>query len=299
MRESDEMTAGYNLKARAVYIFLRYFAAFLMIAYGFAKLNGAQFTILESELDKPMRDVSGFWLTWYYFGYSEFYGNFIGMVQVVAGALLLFRKTTLVAACILLTVVSNIILIDIFYAIDVGALALAVLIEASLLGILAYHKNDLVRVFWTQQNSEFPTRHTGRTKQALKMAVRALVIVVPALFSYWAANYNNRLPTPIDGRWRVTSNASNISLRGEPLNYVYFERNRAYLCVFKYGTATLKWHDFEVSEQTGRLEIWENWLTKGTRIFAGRYQNKDGRLTIEGTFEGSDGESRIELEGPG
>lgn len=54
---------------------LRYVVAFLVITYGFAKLNGSQFTILDSELDKPMGQVSGFWLTWYYFGYSKFYGN--------------------------------------------------------------------------------------------------------------------------------------------------------------------------------------------------------------------------------
>ncbi|PYS27157.1 MAG: hypothetical protein DMF75_20930, partial [Acidobacteria bacterium] len=49
---------------------LRFFVAAFIILYGFAKLNGSQFTILASELDKPMGQVSGFWLTWYYFGYS-------------------------------------------------------------------------------------------------------------------------------------------------------------------------------------------------------------------------------------
>ncbi len=48
------------------YSFLRYFVALAVILYGFAKLNGSQFTILQSELDKPLGEVSGFWLTWYY-----------------------------------------------------------------------------------------------------------------------------------------------------------------------------------------------------------------------------------------
>ena len=44
---------------------VRWFAALILIVYGFAKLNGSQFTVLDSELDKPMGTVSGFWLTWY------------------------------------------------------------------------------------------------------------------------------------------------------------------------------------------------------------------------------------------
>ena len=46
----------------------RWVAATICILYGFAKINGSQFTVLDSELTKPLGDVSGFWLTWY-FGY--------------------------------------------------------------------------------------------------------------------------------------------------------------------------------------------------------------------------------------
>ena len=45
------------------YIVARYLVSFLILGYGFAKLNGAQFTIIESELDKPMGEVNPFWLT--------------------------------------------------------------------------------------------------------------------------------------------------------------------------------------------------------------------------------------------
>ena len=81
---------------------LRFVVAFLVFTYGFAKLNGSQFTILDSELDKPMGQVSGFWLTWYYFGYSKFYGNLIALAQVLGGVLLMFRRTTLLGCCLLL-----------------------------------------------------------------------------------------------------------------------------------------------------------------------------------------------------
>lgn len=78
---------------KGLYTFCRFFVALVVLFYGFAKLNGAQFTILESELDKPMREVSGFWLTWYYFGYSALYGAFVAGVQIISAIMLLFRRT--------------------------------------------------------------------------------------------------------------------------------------------------------------------------------------------------------------
>ena len=66
-----------------LYSFLRYFVALAVIVYGFAKLNGAMFTILQSELDKPLGEVSGFWLTWYYFGYSVAYSSLVAWAQII------------------------------------------------------------------------------------------------------------------------------------------------------------------------------------------------------------------------
>ena|ERR1035438_1263829 len=94
---------------------VRYAAALVILIYAFAKLNGSQFTILDSELDKPMGHVSGFWLTWYYFGFSPFYGTFLALVQIAGALFLTFRRTALLGACILAPMLANIILIDIFW----------------------------------------------------------------------------------------------------------------------------------------------------------------------------------------
>ena len=130
---------------------LRYLVAVLIITYGFAKLNGSQFTILDSELDKPLGQVSGFWLTWYYFGYSQFYGNFIGLAQVLGGVLLMFGRTTLLGACLLLPIIANIILVDIFFSIDPGALLVALFIEVALLIILGPNLMEFYDLFWVKQ----------------------------------------------------------------------------------------------------------------------------------------------------
>jgi hypothetical protein len=272
---------------KMIYTTLRFVAAFLILIYGFAKLNGSQFTILASELDKPMGQVSGFWLTWYYFGYSPIYGNFIALVQVLGGILLMFRKTTLLASCILLPLIINIILIDIFYAIDLGALLVALIIATILITILSFHRGELLEVFWTKQNSLFPSEPSAKFKVYGKYAVRALLIAIPAIFTYWVANYNNRLPTPIDGAWDIVETSPPNESKGNALAAIFFERNRAYLCVFKRKDGPYEWHHFEIDSDKRTLTLWEQWLQKGAKIFDGSYELSGKQLRLSGKFANS------------
>jgi uncharacterized membrane protein YphA (DoxX/SURF4 family) len=77
---------------------IRWLAAVLCITYGAAKITGSQFTILDSELARPLGQVSGFWLTWYYFGYSTFYKILIGLAEIGGGLLLAVPRTALLGA---------------------------------------------------------------------------------------------------------------------------------------------------------------------------------------------------------
>ena len=278
---------------KAIYTAARFVASFLILIYGFAKINGSQFTILASELDKPMREVSGFWLTWYYFGYSSIYGNFIALVQITGGILLMFRKTTLLGSCILLPVITNIILVDIFYAIDLGALLVALIIEAILIVILALHKDELVEVFWRKQNGFIASGPSGKLKIYGTYTIRILMILIPAIFTYWVANYNNRLPTPIDGGWTVVERFPHNESTSNALTAIFFERNRAYLCVFKRKDGTYEWHHFEIDSTKGTIKMWEQWLQKGPQIFDGTYEKSDDGLKLKGKFADSSEESLL------
>ena len=272
------------IQRKSAYRALRFVVSSFIILYGFAKLNGAQFTILASELDKPMGQVSGFWLTWYYFGYSPIYGNFIGLVQIVGGVLLMFRRTTLLGSCLLLPVISNIILIDIFYRIDLSALLVALIMEFALVGILAFHRQELLEVFWSKQNTLFPNQSSAKSRVFGKYAIRALMIAIPAVYTYWIANYNNRLPTQIDGAWEVVSLSPQNEAAGNAPAIIFFERNRAFMCVFKNRDGSYEQHHFEVDENQRTITIWDQWLRKGNQIFAGTYELSGDDLRLSGKF---------------
>jgi hypothetical protein len=65
---------------------------------------------------------------------------------------------------------------------------------------------------------------------------------------------------------------------------IFFERNRAHLCVFKYGEDHYRWHDFRLDPRTHVIEISQDWQSKGAGIFSGRYELYLDRLTLTGTF---------------
>lgn len=259
------------------YVTSRYVAAFLLLTYGFAKLTGAQFTVLDSELDKPLREVSGFWLTWYYFGYSAFYGTMIAAVQIVGGLALLARRTALVGALLLLPVVVNIVLIDIFYEIALGALAPAILIAGCLIRVVAAHIGRLSNLLLP------PPAERTRTNRIVKLLLCTAIVMIPPVWTYHLANYNNRHPTPIDGTWAVSSIADGVS---QPPTHVYFERNRAYMCVFRYGTTTST-HHFEYEPGRSRVTIWNSWLTKGSLLFEGTHRPAASTIELVGRLPGS------------
>jgi hypothetical protein len=241
-------------------------ASFIAIFYGFAKLNGAQFTILDSELARPLGDVSGFWLTWHYFGYSPVYGSLIGVVQIIAGVLILVPRASLLAALILFPLSANILLIDIFYGVALSGTAAALLLLSMVLITLVPHVPRLKEALLLNA----PVRPTTGTSAGL-----LLLLVGCWSGTWWIANRNNRAPTPIDGVWSVTDDTSSERVRWQ---YVFFERNRAHLAVFRAADGVELRRHFEVNGD--RIQVWERWLAKGDLTMQGRI-TPDGAVILD------------------
>ncbi len=245
----------------------RWPAAVLMIAYGFAKLTGSQFTVLDSELSKPMGEVSGFWLTWYYFG-SSIYGTVIALVEIGGGLLLAWPRTALIGALVLLPVVGNIILMDVLFGI--GALLASVTILICLLIVVWPHPQRLAEAVLLDFEP-------SRRAVAVRGAVVAAVLAGAWGFTYWLANHNNRNPTPIDGVWAVEHG-------GGPLERVFFEYNRAAMAVFRFEDGDVV-HHFEV-DADGQVRVWEEWKDRGPLIYEGEILDP-GRIELRASGDGS------------
>jgi hypothetical protein len=260
-----------NVVERAPSPVARWVAALLCFTYGFAKINGSQFTVLDSELARPMGEVTGFWLTWHYFGFSPVYGTFLALVQIVSGVLLLVPRTALLGAVVLLPIAVNILLVDIFYGVDIGGMLAALVLLVCVSMIAAPFASRLRAAAVLDTLPRRPSRGS----------LVGLALAVPAAFAFtwWVANFNNRAPTPIDGVWVVATPAGD-AVTDSHWKRVFFERNRAHLVVFRRGAGRDERHHFEV-DSTGVVRVWRDWLRKGPLIMQGRLLSE---TEIELTF---------------
>ena len=237
-----------------------WFCAVQFMLYGFAKVTGSQFTVLDSRLASPLEDVSGFWLAWYFFGYSGLYKAFIALVEIVGGGLLVFRRTALAGVLVLLPATVHIVLINIAFRVDLGAMMMVIVLAFGLLYLIRPQMRQLLAVVFVRHES---------TRAARVATVCGVVLAGALAFSstYWIANFNNRFPTEIDGTWDV------VGEQTEGISKVFFERNRAYWVAFMDEDGTLRDHHFEIDD--GRLQIWQEWLTKGELLAQGELTDAD------------------------
>ena len=239
---------------------VRWFCAVQFLIYGFAKVNGSQFTVLDSQLATPLEDVSPFWLVWYFFGYSGLYKGFIALIEIAGGVLLTFRRTALLGTLVLLAAIINIVLIDVGFGVARAGLPMALVLACGLLYLLVPHVRQLLAVLFANHES---------TRAARVATVGGVVLAGVLAFSltYWVANFSNRFPTEIDGTWDV------VGEQTESISQIFFERNRAFKVVFMDEDGTLRDHHFEIDD--GRLRIWEDYLTKGELLAQGELTDPD------------------------
>ncbi|HXB32616.1 MAG TPA: hypothetical protein VNV35_04310 [Puia sp.] len=175
---------------------LRYWLVLVICTYGFAKVLKTQFGTTYTVDDMPVGRLNGFELTWNYFGHSYAFALIIAFCQIGGSILLLFRRTTLLGAAILLPVMINIVLINFFYDISPGAFMNSVLFSLGLLFLLLLSWSALVAVF-LPTGSELPEPRLG----FFRFLFRFLAVACAFGLIYYFTTL--KPPTPLAGKWTV------------------------------------------------------------------------------------------------
>lgn len=91
-----------------------------MFSYGFSKAFTLQFSELTNiDLIKTFGNQSPMGLMWNFMEYSDTYTRFSGYAEIIAGILLIFRKTTLLGAFAVFAVMFNVFMMNMSYDIPV------------------------------------------------------------------------------------------------------------------------------------------------------------------------------------
>ena len=130
---------------------LRLYLALYMIDYGLGKINGNQFGNRSEEiLNTPLKDIDKFHLAWHLFSLDKTFDIVVGLSQIIGAILLLFNKTVLVGALMLLPILGQIFLIDVAFTTNIFGIALPIRLSGMILSdliILYYYKDKMILVW--------------------------------------------------------------------------------------------------------------------------------------------------------
>jgi uncharacterized membrane protein YphA (DoxX/SURF4 family) len=114
-------------------VYVRFYLAYIMLDYGFAKVFHIQFMPMFPNLDQLVQTYgssSPQGLLWKFMGYSKSYQTFTGIFEVIGGLLLLFRRTATLGALVLIALLSNVVMMNWSYDIPVKLGSLHLLLMA-------------------------------------------------------------------------------------------------------------------------------------------------------------------------
>ena len=101
-------------------VYARYYVGLTLISYGIAKFLEGQFPGPSFYgMETLVGNISPMGLAWRFFGYSDTYKIFMGLSEVAAGMLLLFRRTSILGALISISVCLNIVLVNFSFDVPV------------------------------------------------------------------------------------------------------------------------------------------------------------------------------------
>lgn len=126
------------------------------LLYGGAKLMDGQFGISAAEAAKPVGQLSLFRLSWYLFAQEPF-KSFVGISQVVAALLLLWNRTVLLGALLLVPIAANVLVVNLTY-IKMPSLYWRLSYYLLLLGLIFWHYRSQMHAAWVALTHGLTTR---------------------------------------------------------------------------------------------------------------------------------------------
>jgi hypothetical protein len=102
-----------NKQLFSIEALLRYFLGFSLLSYGLTKIFQTQFiTVSFATWQLPLERLSGIALTWAFLGRSSWFQVLLGFLEFIPAILLLFRRTALLGAILLLPMTLNVFVIN-------------------------------------------------------------------------------------------------------------------------------------------------------------------------------------------
>lgn len=175
----DKKRTNYEKLQAYLCIYIRYCIGFYMLVYGFDKVFKSHFPFPDLEkLEQTFGESTPQGLLWAFMGYSTSYTVFLGIIEVLSGFLLLFRRTTALGALLVLLIMINVAVINFSYDVPVKLFALHMIGYAILL--LYPFFNSIFQFFILKKETKLAEQTEivfPKFIQAYKKIIKGVVIV--------------------------------------------------------------------------------------------------------------------------
>ncbi|MEO1806633.1 MAG: hypothetical protein AAFU33_17590 [Bacteroidota bacterium] len=142
----DRKRPHYRQLHTVLKIGLRYYLAMTMFSYGISKLFVLQMPYPSlAHFYTPLGEFTPMRFTWMYLGYSAPYQFFGGFMEVLGGVLILFRRSLLAGLLVLLGVMGNVLLLNLFYGVPVKLYSFFLVLI--ILYLLLEYRKQLINFF--------------------------------------------------------------------------------------------------------------------------------------------------------
>lgn len=173
----DRKRANYSTTLVYFSTYIRYYLVTMMFTYGFSKIFVLQFSSLSLfDLLQTYGNSSPMGLMWNFMEYSDTYTKFTGYTEVIAGAFLLFRKTTLLGALLVITIMLNVFMLNMSYDIPVKLFSAVLILMGVFLTLPSVRR--LIQFFITNKTI-VPTTIQPYTSDK---KIKNFLIVIKSLF---------------------------------------------------------------------------------------------------------------------
>ncbi|MCI5056609.1 MAG: DoxX family protein [Flavobacteriales bacterium] len=190
------------------WLLLRAFLGYSLWSYGWAKFLDGQFSEPSLfHLEKKMGEYSPMGLAWTFMGYSKTYMYFAGISEILAGTLLIFRKTTLIGAILAFGVMFNVFMMNMSFDIPVKLFSFQLLVFA--FAIICYYRKQLFRFLLTHRET------SGGLEFRFKRPIIVMYsLIVPMIYlmdfseQYGYSEENASVSVPLQGVYELAANQS-------------------------------------------------------------------------------------------
>jgi hypothetical protein len=292
----DKRRSNYNKLFYWFNVYLRYTLAIIITSYGIEKLIPSQMPFPSIiQITKPYGEQTRMEVLWNFMGASPGYQIFAGACEAIAGLLLLSRRTALLGALFIFTILVNVVALNLFY--NVGAIFFTAqfLLYAFFL-IVPDLKNLFLFLLKYSPAQVYKKDFVFKTKWK-KIMLGAILVFVPLLFILLntSGDIKNFKDVKNDAQkekiYDVTSFIAGDTL--PPLttdtlrwkrimfSYVYFGN-----IAIVYGMNNQQyWYQFDIDSSRKTLTLYDNPNKETWKIFSYAYPSKN-RFELNGKWNG-------------